>query len=409
MAPARATSPTSRRPALRDARRAAPEPQDLLRPARAVRRRVAAGVPRARRRRRRPAARPSRPRRRRSSSSRTFAKGTPELGNNLAIILEHLDNRDFAVEEDPAQPGRQGLHRPRGAAAVTSTTRSLSINIYDSYVHILKVAPFVGDVRRLRRHQARARRRRGRHAARDDCGAQPRAQPAGLNFPDAPRARRARAPSAPLTDDRAEARPAPRRRVRARARATRCRAARRRRAAAPAARRRPRPRTEPRRPDARRRHPRRARRRRSRPPPKAVQRRHRGQQPTRAQTSSSTTSWAHETARLTASIVANPVLVGAVTTLVVVVAVFLAYNANNGLPFVPTRSLNVQIANGAELVHGNEVRSGGFRVGVVTDMVAGQAAQRQGRRAAQAQARPEVRRDARRLARRSSARARRWA
>ena len=69
-----------------------------------------------------------------------------------------------------------------------------------------------------------------------------------------------------------------------------------------------------------------------------------------------------------ASIVANPVLVGAVTTLVIVVAVFLAYNANNGLPFVPTRQLNVLVSNGANLVKGNEVRSGGFRVGVVTDM-----------------------------------------
>jgi ABC-type transporter Mla subunit MlaD len=68
------------------------------------------------------------------------------------------------------------------------------------------------------------------------------------------------------------------------------------------------------------------------------------------------------------SIVANPVLVGAVTTLVVIVAVFLAYNANNGLPFVPTRELNVQIRNGAELVKGNEVREGGFRVGVVSEM-----------------------------------------
>lgn len=68
------------------------------------------------------------------------------------------------------------------------------------------------------------------------------------------------------------------------------------------------------------------------------------------------------------SVIANPVLVGAVTTLIVVVAVFLAYNANNGLPFVPTRALNVQIANGANLVPGNEVRSGGFRVGVVEDM-----------------------------------------
>jgi virulence factor Mce-like protein len=68
------------------------------------------------------------------------------------------------------------------------------------------------------------------------------------------------------------------------------------------------------------------------------------------------------------SVVASPVLVGAVTVLVVVVAVFLAYNANTGLPFVPTRQLHVLIANGANLVKGNEVRSGGDRIGVVSDM-----------------------------------------
>src|SRR3954466_7836575 len=72
--------------------------------------------------------------------------------------------------------------------------------------------------------------------------------------------------------------------------------------------------------------------------------------------------------RGTPSIVANPVLVGAVATLVVLVSVFLAYNANNGLPFVPTRSLKVQIASGAELVPGNEIRSGGYRIGIVDDM-----------------------------------------
>jgi len=68
------------------------------------------------------------------------------------------------------------------------------------------------------------------------------------------------------------------------------------------------------------------------------------------------------------SIFANPVLVGAVTILVVTVAVFLSYNANNGLPFVPTQALKVRVANGANLVKGNEVRSGGVRVGVVSDM-----------------------------------------
>jgi virulence factor Mce-like protein len=68
------------------------------------------------------------------------------------------------------------------------------------------------------------------------------------------------------------------------------------------------------------------------------------------------------------SVFANPVLVGAVTVLVVIVAVFLSYNANNGLPFVPTTSLKVRFANGQNLVRGNEIRSGGFRIGVVEDM-----------------------------------------
>jgi virulence factor Mce-like protein len=75
------------------------------------------------------------------------------------------------------------------------------------------------------------------------------------------------------------------------------------------------------------------------------------------------------TRRGTASIVASPVLVGAVTTLIVLVAVFLAYNANNGLPFVPTYDLWAQLPNGANLVKGNEVRVGGFRVGVVDKIV----------------------------------------
>jgi virulence factor Mce-like protein len=64
----------------------------------------------------------------------------------------------------------------------------------------------------------------------------------------------------------------------------------------------------------------------------------------------------------------NPVLVGTVTVLVTTVAVFLAYNANNGLPFVPTETVKVRVANGANLIKGNEVRSGGSRVGVVSDM-----------------------------------------
>ena len=68
------------------------------------------------------------------------------------------------------------------------------------------------------------------------------------------------------------------------------------------------------------------------------------------------------------SALANPVLVGAMTLLVALVAVFLAYNANAGLPFVPTRQLKVNVASSADLIVGNEVREGGFRVGLVSSM-----------------------------------------
>jgi virulence factor Mce-like protein len=72
--------------------------------------------------------------------------------------------------------------------------------------------------------------------------------------------------------------------------------------------------------------------------------------------------------RTTGAVLANPVLVGAVTILVVVVAVFLAYNANNGLPFVPTFELKANVPNGAQLVPGNDVREGGHRIGVVSEI-----------------------------------------
>jgi ABC-type transporter Mla subunit MlaD len=65
------------------------------------------------------------------------------------------------------------------------------------------------------------------------------------------------------------------------------------------------------------------------------------------------------------AIASNPVLVGVATTLVIVVAVFLAYNANAGLPWVPTYRLSAEVPVATSLVKGNEVRIGGFRVGVV--------------------------------------------
>jgi ABC-type transporter Mla subunit MlaD len=65
------------------------------------------------------------------------------------------------------------------------------------------------------------------------------------------------------------------------------------------------------------------------------------------------------------AIASNPVLVGVATTLVIVVAIFLAYNANAGLPWVPSYRLTAEVPSAANLVRGNEARIGGLRVGVI--------------------------------------------
>ena len=74
------------------------------------------------------------------------------------------------------------------------------------------------------------------------------------------------------------------------------------------------------------------------------------------------------TRRGAAGIAGSPVLVGAVTTLVTIIAVFLAYNANSGLPFVPTYDLEAELPDAANLVVGNDVRVAGERVGVIDDI-----------------------------------------
>ncbi len=68
----------------------------------------------------------------------------------------------------------------------------------------------------------------------------------------------------------------------------------------------------------------------------------------------------------TPSVFANPALVGAATVVIVVMAVFLAYNANSGLPFLPSFQVRVDTPDGARLVVGNDVREGGQRIGQVS-------------------------------------------
>lgn len=67
----------------------------------------------------------------------------------------------------------------------------------------------------------------------------------------------------------------------------------------------------------------------------------------------------------------NPTIVGSIILLVAIVTTLLSYNANKGLPFVPTYDIKVAVPDAAELIPGSsEVRIGGARVGIVKDVSA---------------------------------------
>jgi hypothetical protein len=69
-----------------------------------------------------------------------------------------------------------------------------------------------------------------------------------------------------------------------------------------------------------------------------------------------------------ARISSSPLLVGAVATVIALVGVFFSYNANTGLPFVPTYKITAELPSGGLLVNGNEVRIAGVRVGTVSNI-----------------------------------------
>jgi hypothetical protein len=129
---------------------------------------------------------------------RTFAKGTPELANNLDIVLNHLDDRDFAVEEDANSPGGKGY---TGLEALLQYVfdQVNSVNIYDNSTHILKVAPFVSDCQDYSDTTRALTGGEGGTSLFPKCGAGLGPNSAGNNFPDASR-RDGLAPYGPLTD-----------------------------------------------------------------------------------------------------------------------------------------------------------------------------------------------------------------
>jgi virulence factor Mce-like protein len=71
-----------------------------------------------------------------------FSTDAPELANNLAIVLDDLDDRERAVEKDPRSPGGQGY---TGFEALLQYVfdQAMAINAFDSNGYMLKVNLFL--------------------------------------------------------------------------------------------------------------------------------------------------------------------------------------------------------------------------------------------------------------------------
>ena len=108
---------------------------------------------------------------------RRYARGVPELGKNLAITLEHLDDRRFAAEEDPRSPGGKGY---TGLEALLQYVfdQTLSTNVHDGETHFLKVFGFEGqcasyaDIKRA-------------EEVGEECSTELGPNKVGITFPDA--------------------------------------------------------------------------------------------------------------------------------------------------------------------------------------------------------------------------------
>ena len=80
----------------------------------------------------------------------SFSGQVPELSKNLKIVLRHLDDPKYAVEDDPRAARASGRPEPTGytgleALLTYAYDQTLSTNIFDQNNHILKIGVFNGD------------------------------------------------------------------------------------------------------------------------------------------------------------------------------------------------------------------------------------------------------------------------
>jgi virulence factor Mce-like protein len=74
-----------------------------------------------------------------------FAKPTPELAQNLAIVLHDLDDQGRAVEPDPRSPGGRGFSGLQALLGYVFN-QALAINYYGPLGHMLGVDAFINNM-----------------------------------------------------------------------------------------------------------------------------------------------------------------------------------------------------------------------------------------------------------------------
>jgi virulence factor Mce-like protein len=109
-----------------------------------------------------------------------FASGTPELGKNLSIVLQHLDDRKHAVEKDPRSPGGQG-YTGLEALLQYAYDQTTSTSIFDQNNHILKIGAFVGPCADYASEESLEKN----PDLERQCGSRLGPVQPGLNYPDA--------------------------------------------------------------------------------------------------------------------------------------------------------------------------------------------------------------------------------
>ncbi|MDX6663954.1 MAG: hypothetical protein QOG68_160 [Solirubrobacteraceae bacterium] len=116
----------------------------------------------------------------------TFAKKAPDVGHYLNIILNYLNDPAHAAEADTRSPGGKGYS---GLQALLEYVydQVLSVNIYDSSVHILKVSPFVGDCKDYADVTQALKKDPNGAPLNARCGAGLGPHAAGVNYPDTTR------------------------------------------------------------------------------------------------------------------------------------------------------------------------------------------------------------------------------